>query len=512
MVWSVFSWILTLKPDGYTSAAAMYGYIKRLNPDHPVQYIIHKHNKAHGLSGMNKGDFEIPEGTKLLIIPDAGSNDIEELNWLVQNGVDCIALDHHHRECFDENCKAIIVNNQSSEAYTCKDFSGVGVTFEFMRALDGCYLYDYAWDFLDLMMFGNIADVMSIKAYQTRYYIERGLKAVRNKFLLALMEAQDFSTKGVWNIHNVAWYLVPILNSMLRIGSYEDREMLFRAFIETDEVFEYRKRGSAVSTEEDIYTRMARLCKNIKSKQDKMRDELQNSLKDQINPDDKVIVVISEDGDPGITGLAAMRLADYAGKPCLVLRDNGSGEFTGSGRNCKESIVADFKELINSTGCFNYAMGHSNALGVSIDADKVEEARAAFNEALENVEYDDTVYCDFIIDVYDLTYQFIKDIDDSSWVWGTGIEEPTVAIENVPLDVDYCSVMGAHADSVSFMAGGIKFCKFKCGANDPLLEFANGLMGDAATLNVVGKCSINTYKGSSTPQVIIDQYELTAQN
>ena len=61
-------------PDGYTSAAMIYSYIKTQKPDYPVSYLIHRNNKAHGLAKMNSGDFEIPQGTKLLIIPDAGTN------------------------------------------------------------------------------------------------------------------------------------------------------------------------------------------------------------------------------------------------------------------------------------------------------------------------------------------------------------------------------------------------------------------------------------------------------
>ena len=133
----------TAIPDGYTSAAAMYNYIKRLDKHYPIQYIIHGNNKAHGLSKMGKGDFDVPKETKLFIIPDAGSNDVKQLNELAKNGIDCICLDHHDIEEWTGETDAIIVNNQTSENYTCKDFSGVGIVYEFLRALDDYYLYDY---------------------------------------------------------------------------------------------------------------------------------------------------------------------------------------------------------------------------------------------------------------------------------------------------------------------------------------------------------------------------------
>ena len=507
----VITILVDCDPDGYTSAAAMYSYIKRLNPAYPVKYILHNNNKAHGLSKMGKGDFDVPEDTKLFIIPDAGSNDVRELNSLVAQGVDCICLDHHQVEDWVGECDAIIVNNQTSENYTCKDFSGVGIVYEFLRALDDYMLYDYADEFLDLVAFGNISDVMSIKNYQTRYYIERGMKNIKNKFLKALDVAQEFSTKGEINIHNISWYWTPVCNGMIRIGNYEDRDLLFRAFIETDEVFKYQKRGSSIVMDEDIYTRAARLCKNAKSRQDKLRDSLCEELKEDVDPDDKILMLAAPDhADPGIIGLAAMKLADWSGKPCILLRDQGGGVYSGSCRNCHNSPVADFKELVNSTRLFAYAQGHPGAFGCSIYEDCLLDAKERLNEAMENIEYDDTIYCDFVLKAEDVGFNFVKTIDDSKWIYGSGIEEPVIALENVCVSVDDCVIMGANSDSVAFMTGGIKYCKFKCDFSDDLLSFAEGVVANELVLNVVGKASINEYKGTSTAQFIIDDYEIVS--
>lgn len=478
-----------------------------MDNNYPVHYIIHNNNKAHGLARIDDGDFELPDGVKLFIIPDAGTNDTEECNKLIEQGIDCIILDHHEAEDIAKDNKAIIVNNQMSNDYTCKSFSGVGIAYEFLKALDDTFVCDLANKYLDLVAFGNISDVMDIRNSQTRYYIEEGLENINNKFLKALDKAQEFSTKGEVNIHNVSWYWTPICNSMIRIGSLEDRDLLFRAFIETDEVFPYKKRGSTDFIDEDIYTRAARLCKNTKSKQDKMRDALCEELKEQVNPDDKVAVLIATDADSGIVGLSTMRLAEWANKPCIVLKEHTEGVLGGSARNYNNSPIKDFKEVVNLVGIFNFAQGHSNAFGCELSADKLQVAREALNNALENYEYDDTIYCDFILNAYDMDYEFIKTIDDSRWLYGTGIAEPTIAIENVEIATDDCMVMGKNMDSVAFMHGGIKYCKFKCQEDDELLQFANGLSEDYATLNIVGKCSINEYKGNYTAQVIIDDYE-----
>ena len=496
-------------PDGYTSAALIYKYIKDLDENYPIHYIIHNNNKAHGLAKMGSGDFELPEDTKLFIIPDAGTNDVEQLNALIESGIDCICLDHHEKESSEIQCKAIIVNNQISDDYTCKSFSGVGIAYEFAKALDDYYVCDLANKYLDLVAFGNVSDVMDIRNAQTRYYIEHGMKNINNKFLKALDKAQEFSTKGEVNIHNISWYWTPICNSMIRIGSLEDRDLLFRAFIETDEVFPYKKRGSTEFIDEDIYMRVARLCKNIKSKQDKMRDKLCEELKEQVNQEDKVAILIANGADSGIVGLSTMRLAEWANKPCIVLMEREEGVLGGSARNFNNSPIKDFKEVVNGVGVFNFAQGHGNAFGCSLDVDKLQSAREALNNALENYHYDDTIYCDFILDADDIDSWFVKTIDDSKWLYGTGIDEPTVAVENITVTASDCSVMGQNLDAIAFMNNGIKYCKFKCKEDDELLDFASRGDDEEITLHIIGKCSMNTYGNSTTAQFIIDDYEIT---
>lgn len=503
----IISILVDSDPDGFSSAAMLYNYIKMLDEDYPVRYILHNNNKAHGLAKMAEGDFCIPYNTKLFIVPDAGTNDSEQFNELINNGIDCIILDHHEAEDIAKSNNAIIVNNQVSKNYTDKDFSGAGIVMEFLRALDDYYICDYADKFLDLCAFANISDVMDIRNSQTRYYIEEGIQHIRNKFLVALGKAQEFSTKGITNIHTISWYWTPILNSMIRIGEIEDRDLVFRAFIETDEVFPYKKRGSDIEVDEDIYTRAARLCKNIKAKQDKMRDDLYDSLKDEINPEDKVIILVANGADSGIVGLSCMKLCGYAQKPTIVLQEYKDGVLGGSARNYDGSPVKDFKELVNSVGLFNFAQGHSSAFGCDINADKLEDARGALNEALEHIEYDDTIYVDFILEPYELDADLFQTLDKNQWVWGHGISEPLIAVEGVEVATDEIAIMGKDKNSISFFADGVKYCKFKLSQDDKLLQLANDATGEIIKLNVVGECSINDYGGKRVAQMIINEYE-----
>ena len=508
----IISILVDCDPDGYSSAAMIYRYIKLMDENYPVHYMIHKKPKSHGLAD---DDYDIPKGTKLIILPDSGTNDWVECNNLIQNGIDVIILDHHLQDKLGNN--AIIVNNQISEKYSNKDFCGAGVTYEFLRALDDHYWQFYADEFLDLNAFGNISDVMDLRSPSTRYYVNKGLENIKNEALLAMIDAQAYSMHDEINIHNISWYVTPIFNAMIRIGSFEDRSLLFRAFIGEYEEFDYQKRDKSV-VKENIYERAARLCKNCKSRQDKMRDKLFVYLYAQANPEDKVVMVKADDADPGIVGLSCMKLADNLQRPVIVVKEiekDGEIVLGGSCRNFNNSPIESIKDVIVSTGLFSLCAGHANAAGVQIIPDNFEAAKDAFNTMLQDIEYSPSYLCDFILDVDDLSIGFIQEINSAKWIWCTGIQEPKIAIENICIKREDIRVQGKNFNSVSFMHNDIKFVKFNMKEDDDLLEWASvwdGKDSDTITINVVGTVDISEWQGAFTPQVIIANHEITIQN
>lgn len=90
--------------DGVTSAAELYLFAKEINPEINIQWMMHE-GKQHGIE-LDK----IPQDIDLLLVPDAGSNQIEEHKILTSQGIDVLVLDHHIAEN-TENSPAIIINN-----------------------------------------------------------------------------------------------------------------------------------------------------------------------------------------------------------------------------------------------------------------------------------------------------------------------------------------------------------------------------------------------------------------
>ena len=499
-------------PDGFCSASMMYSYIKKLDTEYPVNYILHTRAKSHGLDD----DVTISDDTRLLIIPDAGTNDTEACKDLKDKGIDILILDHHESE--EENPYAVIVNNQMSKNYSNKDFCGAGIVYKFLQALDTETWNEFADDYLDLCALANISDVMDMRSFETRYLTNIGLLNITNKCLSAFIKAQDYSMNGKVNIHNIQWYITPVLNSCIRVGSQEEKELLFKAFIEQDEFFEYKKRATknkpAETIQESIYDRVARLCKNAKSRQDKMKEkgvQAISNIVSKLPSNDKIIMVdVTEILDSGLTGVVAIKIAEQFNKPCILLKKHYDSKskkivYGGSARNIDHSPIDSFKDIVNKTGVIN-GKGHANAFGiVDLSLENKEKAISVINDILKDIEYDSTYRVDFILDIDHVSVPLIIKLSEFEDIICQGIDEPMLAIENISLTRDCFEIFGKNEDTISFIFNDIKYIQFKCKEGSQLYDFLQNAWSsdDCVIFNLVGKPTINEYNGVRTPQVII---------
>ena len=146
--------------DGYTSAAIIYQYIKRVNCHCKVDYWLHE-GKQHGLQDHIDKLMEQDYNYDLIVLPDSSSNDIEYHNMLSDIHTPCLILDHHLTDVkLSDN--AIVINNQLSPNYTNKELTGAGVVYQFCRYIDS--RIGQKWDnhYLGLAAWGTIGDLGSL--------------------------------------------------------------------------------------------------------------------------------------------------------------------------------------------------------------------------------------------------------------------------------------------------------------------------------------------------------------
>ena len=499
--------------DGFTSASVMFNYLGEIYKRDKLEYIIHKRAKSHGLTE----DVIVNDDVDLLIIPDAGSSNVHECKLLKDKGIDVIILDHH--ECSVKNDYAIVVNNMLSKDYSNKNLSGVGVVYKFCQALDEYYMEESADKFIDLVALGLIGDMMDIKSYETKYLIDKGLNNITNKFLIALINKQEFVMNGIISIRNFQFSIVPLINAMIRVGSLEEKELVFKAMINEYEEFEYESKTKGTIME-NIYDRGARLCSNAKSRHDNKAKKEMKILSSIIDLEENetnecIIVDGTETVDNALTGVTAMKIASKYKKPCIllnlretrVINGNPVKIYGGSARNQNNSTFKELKNVVASTGCFSLAEGHQGAFGVEISEDMIENAREKLNEILGKIPKENEYSVDFELAECELDAGFVQEIDLFRSYIGQGINETLVKCD-LSLNKSNCDLMGKNKDSISYMSDtGVKYVMFSCNDQNELLQWMKS-DNNAIEIEVVGKPSINIYQGIATPQFIIEDFNV----
>lgn len=505
--------------DGFTSAAILYNYTKQLNPELKIHYLLHT-GKQHGLSD----DITIPDDTGLLIIPDAGSNDVEQCKLIFEMLCPIIILDHHQYDV--QNHYAIVVNNQSSDNYSNKELCGAGVVYQFLRAVDEELWTENADNYLDLVALGNIADVMDMRSYETKYLVEKGLKQIINSAFEAFVSAKSWDIGGNLNINSVAWNIAPMINALCRVGTQEEKEILFKALIgdESDE-YEYRHKdpetNKFIKDYEDVYAHAARVAGNAKARQDKIVRKVFSQVCDWIEEhdaqDDAIIFARYPDsGNTELTGLIAIRVANKYRKPTLIIHQNMDDEgmvyWSGSGRNFDNSPIDSFKELLDKSGLFEYVAGHDNAFGLKIKGENVKAAIEYCNDVCKDIDFS-TYKCDFGLDYEnDLDLLFIRDVDNLKNYIGAGLKEPLVFLSDVILKRDEGEICGKEMSTWRFTVpdhDDIVIIKFLNKPNDKVLKWLEDDSGsDEMIINVVCKVAFNEFNKIVTPQVQVIDYDV----
>ena len=497
--------------DGFTSSAIIYQYIKKLDTEADIDFILHEH-KGHGLSDLIE---DIVNGKKvydLIIIPDAGTNDYHYIEMLAQLNTFVIILDHHilnEDSLISNNC--ILVNNQTSPNYKNKDLTGAGVTWQFCRMLDKMTTFNYANDFIDLAALGIISDMGSILSLENRYIIEEGLKNIKNFFFESACQKQDYSMGGKKNYITVAFYITPLLNSLIRVGSQPEKERLFMAMIDGHQLVPCNKRG-AKGTFEKVAIESLRECTNTKSKQDKITTNAMEQLNIKIFNnnllDNKVLFVELEDEDDfpqEVNGLVAMKLSAHHKHPTLLGRLNSEGDIKGSIRGLNNSDMGSFRDMLLGSGLFEYVSGHDGAAGFSIPKKNIDKLMEYSNSILADVNFNEDYY-----DVNFVRFAADKDIPDIILelggrpdIWGQNNKEPYIYVSDINLKKSDIQVIGARKDTLKFEKFGVTYIKFF--AKELIAELEEY---DEIKMEIVGKVNVNEWGGRVTPQIMIENYEI----
>lgn len=497
--------------DGYTSAAIMYQYIECNFPEINLSYLTHS-GKQHGLEDHIQTILDSEEEYGLIILPDSSSNDYIYHEQL-KSKAPCLVLDHHELDT-EVSDNAIIINNQISENYSNKELTGAGVVYQFCRYIDTLipqYIKYDSSNFIDLAALGICGDMGSMIQTENRYICYTGFGRVKNSFFKAILDKQSYSTGGKINPMTVAFYVVPMINAMIRIGTIEEKTRLFEAFIHGNEMIPSTKRG-AKGTLEKRAIESVRECVNARSHQNKILDKNVEKFEDRIYKygllDNQILFVKLEEDDDlpsELNGLLAMKLCAKYKKPTIVARLNEEGYDRGSIRNVNNCALTDLKAFLNGSGYFEYVQGHANAAGCSILDKDLNNFLQYANQELKDYDFGEGVYdVNFVRAAADKDIEdLIFDLDKYEDTWGQNNPQALIYIHDLNITKDDCQIMGRNKDTLKITKFGIAYMKFF--AKDLIQELSQM---NEIKINLIGKPNLNYFNGFYTPQIFIESYEL----
>lgn len=496
--------------DGYTSAALLMNYLYCLFPgfvQNNIYYRVHE-GKQHGLIPD-----EIKKEVRLVIAPDSSSNDYKEHEYLKSNGIDVLVIDHHEAERVSEY--ACVINNQLCD-YPTKSLCGVGMVYKFCQYLDELSGTAYADQFLDLVALGEVADMMSLRDFETKRLIEKGLKQIRNPYFRGAIQRDSFHFNDEITPIGVAFYIAPLVNATTRVGTQEEKLILFESMLDFKgyELIPSTKRGCKGQAETRV-EQACRNCTNIKNRQTKIRDtsleKIEQIIETQNLTKNKILLVQVEGADRNLTGLIANQLMSKYQKPTLLLNkiihEDDSITWEGSGRGYDKSRFQNFREFCSNSGLVLYAEGHEGAFGCGIADENINKFISHSNNALKDFDFSPMYMVDFICHVSDLRAKDILDIAALKPLWGKDVEEASLAIEGIKITANNISLMSKDRNPTLkiTMPEGISLIKFKSSEEEyEKLYSEQGYV----TINIVGKCERNIWNNNISPQIIIEDYEI----
>ena len=447
--------------DGYLSSSMMYDYIvNELNYKGEVVYFIHE-GKIHGLSDDEVFSDILKANLDLLIIPDASSDEGLYHTRLNNDNVDIIVLDHHEAKLNNQanTDKTVIVNNQLSILVN-KNLSGTGVTYKFIKAHNELTTNKNThYKYLDLVATSLISDVMDISGLdENRLLLHLGTSKenIQNKLIIKYFEKQ---TKDYLNFIDIAFDIASNINAIIRVGTYEDKEILFKALCNSDEEVPYKSRKGMVN--QTIQEATMRIGTNKKAtqkrKQDKAVENIEARIKDKNLLDNKVLIVnVSDVEMNGLGGMIASKLASQYKRPIILVSQLTDGSFGGSCRGYEACGIENFKDKIDDTKLANWTAGHQSAFGISINGNNLIELNNRFNELFKDIK-NETLY--EVDKVYNnnLINTDIKAVAGLDRIWNGYIKEPLFAIEDVRISTKDIQKIGNA--TYKFKYNGVSYVK-----------------------------------------------------
>ena len=481
--------------DGAAATALLAKYFNEININNLI-YIPDRKTEGYG---PNKKSFEnlINKDVNLIFTVDCGTLSFEPIEYAAKKKIDILVLDHHQSEINLPKAHAVVNPNRIDDNSNLNYLCAVGVSFMFLISLNR-NLRSINWfkknnleepnliNYLDLVSLGTVCDVVPLIGLN-RAIVKQGLKVLKLKKNIGLKTLIDIcKIESHPTPYHLGYVLGPRINAGGRVGKCSHGANLLLN-IDGKKAFKLACELDLFNTERKI------LEKNL----------LEKVVKSINNHNEPVIILDGKNWHEGIIGIIASRIKEKFNKPTIII----SSEKNISKASARSVLGFDIGSIIIGAvqkGILLKGGGHKMAGGFTIKNEKIAEFKEYAINRFKNLNIDTSkakkIFIDSKVSPSAINFDFFKKVYSLS-PFGSGNSEPKFLIEN--LKVINSKIVGEnHIKSILLGGDGSTLKSIAFNATES--NIASYLLKKRQSINIVGKLSLNEWRGEKNVEFIID--------
>jgi single-stranded-DNA-specific exonuclease len=382
--------------DGTNGAAMLYLFLKEQGATIDY-YIPDRIREGYGISRQGI-DNARERGVKIFLAIDCGITAVEQVAYANSIGLDVIICDHHEPGAELPAALAVLDPIKPGDPYPFKSLCGCGVGFKLIQAVaQALGTPDAIRNFIDFVTLASTADIVPL-AGENRILCKLGLDLINTSprpGIRALIESAGLKL-GTINAGQIVFVLAPRINAVGRLG---DATRAVQMLTSTDpseaqelaRVLEEENRNRR-KIDEDTFADAQRLAETVY--------DIESTA---------ALVLHQEHWHPGVVGIVASRMVEKYYKPSIMMA-TVDGVAKGSARSVNGFDIYEAlrrcEDLIIQFG------GHKYAAGLTVELDRLEEFRTAFDAAVRELMTEELrtpeILVDTEISLAEVTPRFVR--------------------------------------------------------------------------------------------------------
>ena len=469
--------------DGMTSTCLLSQALSELGVSRVHPYIPHRFGEGYGLSREALTRVMEDGRPDLVITVDNGIAAAEEVGWLTSQGIDVVVTDHH--EPADLVPSGVPVTDPKLDPdCPSRELAGAGVALKLVQELGRRLGRPELWlAHTDMATLGTVSDMMLLTG-ENRALVTDGIARLRSTPRPGIVALASVAGVNLMELtsDSLPFSLIPRLNAAGRMGGVE---VAFDLLHTNDPA-----RATELAGQLEAINRERREIESA------MAEEALAKVRDSYDGG-RVIVVGGEGWHEGVKGIVASRIVNRYNVPCILFTI-ADGIARGSGRSVGSvDLFHAVEQCSDVTLRFG---GHAGAVGVTLEADRLDEFRARLSQVMAELPAEQFVSHDEVTAQVGLDEITVSAIDslDMLQPFGQGNKKPLFAVRGVTMRSRSC--VGAGGEHLRFVASdgacGVPAIMFRV----PNIDAAAAYEG---AVDLVFEVVNETWQGRVKPKLMV---------